>query len=410
MACYGHGSTATQAFLAGSSEKQSGKADAEDSHDCKESPNLLLEYASGGDLLGAVRAGGPSGLGDSDVTRAGAAQLASALAYCHAHGVAHRDVKPENVLRCGAGGSPCWKLADFGAASVSKADPAACGGEGAARMQSSRGIGSAAYAAPEVAACMGVGAGLVAAPYEVYGVDVWSFGVTLFVLASGRMPFKRASGADGAFLGFCAATQPGVLSPRAAAVAPVWRWPSHFSGELVDLLTGCLQVDPRARLSMGGVCGAAWLCGERHVGKPVRLCVEDGDGDMVLPACGGVLDSGSCVYAGGAGRERRCDRLGDDSDSASSCSVAAISGCSSALPSARSAAVAGGVRLPACLSSGRGRVVSEGSGGACDGAGAVHALVGSDHRQQQGHVCAPVRLPALAGGPGRMCGARGVVV
>ncbi len=222
-------------------------------------PVICLEYAPGGDMLTAIRA---HAFRDWASVRSAAAQLASALAYCHAHGVAHRDVKPENILQCGSvGGSPCWKLADFGAASVSKADPSQ--GTAAQRIQSTRAIGSAAYAAPEVVALIeATESGDKMAnrsAYEVYGVDVWSFGVTLFVAASGRAPFKRASGADGGFLGFCAATQGDVLSPRAAQVAPSWSWPAHFSAGLIDVLVACLQVDPSRRASMSEVCHMPWL-------------------------------------------------------------------------------------------------------------------------------------------------------
>jgi len=176
-------------------------------------------------------------------------------------------VKPENILQCGSASAPCWKLADFGAASVSKADPCdRVSSRPPQLIQSSRAIGSDAYAAPEVVAVMdacaaaNAGSGPATLPsYEVYGVDVWSFGVTLFVLASGQMPFKRACGSDAAFLGFCAATQAAVLSPRAAQVAPAWAWPAHFSSGLIELLTGCLQVDTRCRLRMPQVCAAAWM-------------------------------------------------------------------------------------------------------------------------------------------------------
>ncbi len=203
---------------------------------------------------------------DWTTVRSAAAQLASALAHCHAHGVAHRDVKPENILQCGSVGSPCWKLADFGAASVSKADPSsAFPATVPQRIQSTRAIGSAAYAAPEVVRLMEAthsGSGEIATThpaYEVYGVDVWSFGVTLFVLAAGRAPFRRASGSDAGFLGFCAATQGGVLSPRAAQVAPSWSWPAQFSAGLIDVLSACLQVDPSHRASMSEVCDMPWL-------------------------------------------------------------------------------------------------------------------------------------------------------
>ena len=116
IACYGQGSTQVPVPPNSSSSTPSKPASA-----C--ASVLSLEFAHGGDLLAATRAAGSAGLGDCPTTRLSAAQLASSLAFCHAHGVAHRDVKPENVLQCGSSDQPCLKLADFGAASVSSVDP-----------------------------------------------------------------------------------------------------------------------------------------------------------------------------------------------------------------------------------------------------------------------------------------------
>jgi serine/threonine protein kinase len=107
---------------------------------------LVLEYADRGDLKRAVREAAEkakkakarkndddvsdddsvSGAFDFDFpalsierTRDIARDLLNALAFIHEHGIAHRDVKPENVLLCddGAGGVVA-KLADFGCATT----------------------------------------------------------------------------------------------------------------------------------------------------------------------------------------------------------------------------------------------------------------------------------------------------
>ncbi len=107
-------------------------------------------------------------------------QLCSTLGEIHAHGVIHRDVKPNNVVRLPDGRV---KLVDLG---IGKLLPAFYA-EGEARtppekrLMTAPGIklGTPGYVAPE--------AGLGEAPTPA--TDVFSLGVTLFRLATGRMPF-----------------------------------------------------------------------------------------------------------------------------------------------------------------------------------------------------------------------------
>jgi serine/threonine protein kinase len=92
--------------------------------------------------------------------------MVSALSYCHAIGVAHRDVKPENVLFVCEGMDESIKLTDFGIAHCSDAPCTDMSG-------------TPLYVAPEV---------LLRRPYGC-AADMWSVGVIAHILLVGHPPF-----------------------------------------------------------------------------------------------------------------------------------------------------------------------------------------------------------------------------
>jgi len=96
-------------------------------------------------------------------------QLGQALAYVHSHKIAHRDVKPENVLwRDAPGGTIA--LADFGISRDMNA---------ALESTLAPGGGTAAYAAPE--------AGTPAWRDTPWAADVWAFGMMALEIATGKL-------------------------------------------------------------------------------------------------------------------------------------------------------------------------------------------------------------------------------
>jgi serine/threonine protein kinase len=97
-----------------------------------------------------------------------ASQLAQALAYCHHQGVAHCDVKPENVVLSKDGQNA--KLVDFGFA-VESSNP----------CSSIR--GTMPFVAPEVL--------LEDAVYDPAPVDIWSFGVLVLEMLCGLRKLNR---------------------------------------------------------------------------------------------------------------------------------------------------------------------------------------------------------------------------
>ncbi|KAI9227025.1 MAG: kinase-like domain-containing protein [Piptocephalis tieghemiana] len=114
--------------------------------------------------------------------------LAQAVAYLHDQGIAHRDLKLENILLTGDG-LPI--LADFGfARRVVHPDPSSSNEDRAGGPP-----GSDEYAAPElVMAPSAPPPSLPARRYDARRSDVWALGVIAYALLYRRMPFVRQVG------------------------------------------------------------------------------------------------------------------------------------------------------------------------------------------------------------------------
>ncbi|CAL9756555.1 unnamed protein product [Musa acuminata subsp. burmannicoides] len=129
--------------------------------------HLVVELLEGPDLCDRIAAceGAPF---PEHETAAVVSELTEAVAACHLRGVAHRDVKPDNVLFDARGR---LKLADFGSAECFL-------GAYGERVPMSGVVGTPCYVAPEVVAG------------REYGekVDVWSVGVVMYMMLTGGVP------------------------------------------------------------------------------------------------------------------------------------------------------------------------------------------------------------------------------
>jgi serine/threonine-protein kinase len=182
-------------------------------------PYIVFEHLPGRSLQERLSAGP---LADADTARI-AADVAAGLAHAHEHGVVHRDLKPANVL---FDGEDRAKVADFGIAQVAGADTITDAGTI---------LGTAAYISPEQVR------GEPATPAS----DVYAFGVVLYEMLAGRVPFAAEHPAQ------LAAMHRDAEPPPLASVRP------DVPPELAALATAALAKDLAARPPDGAALLAA---------------------------------------------------------------------------------------------------------------------------------------------------------
>lgn len=172
---------------------------------------MILEYAEKGELFNLLVERGP--LPENEAIRF-FRQIIIGISYCHALGIVHRDLKPENLL---LDNKYNIKIADFGMAALETEDKL---------LETS--CGSPHYAAPEIVS--GV-------PYHGFASDVWSCGVILFALLTGRLPFDEE---DGNIRNLLLKVQSGQFEMPDN---------DEISTEAQNLLSQILLVDPEKRIT-----------------------------------------------------------------------------------------------------------------------------------------------------------------
>lgn len=130
---------------------------------------LVLEYLPGGELFDILYY--TAALSEK-IARTYFKQLMDGMEACHAAGICHRDIKPQNLL---LDANFQLKIADFGLAKVFEKDEDA--------LMRTFYVGTRGYQSPEI---------LKKKEYTT-ACDVFSCGVVLFILLAGYPPFEAAT-------------------------------------------------------------------------------------------------------------------------------------------------------------------------------------------------------------------------
>jgi serine/threonine-protein kinase len=324
---------------------------------------LVMEQLDGVDLATLLKRRGPLPVGEAvDLVL----QACAGVAEAHARGVVHRDLKPSNLFLTKRGdGSPLLKVLDFGISKWEQAE----GDAEASLTGTVEVLGSPMYMSPEQ---------VRGAKHVDHRSDLWSLGVILFRLMTGKAPFEGGPTVSAA-LAAIVADEPSTLrqalpgAPRelegvvrkclakspedrfarvadlAAALAPfgteegrsavarllrdrssvsarrwsVRRWPSRAGGAVVvvGLAIGAVMVVQRGWGSAGASAGSG-----SSVGAGSGSGVGAGAGSGAVAGSGVGAGAGSGAVAGSGSGSAEAPSASEGGSTAQVAAVAAPSG------------------------------------------------------------------------------------
>ncbi|KAJ7185580.1 CAMK/CAMKL/GIN4 protein kinase [Mycena filopes] len=180
---------------------------------------LVLEYIEGGELFDFLvnrgRLPNPEALEYFK-------QIVYGLNYAHTFSIIHRDLKPENILIASLS-PPLIKIADWGMAAF--APPS---------LQLETSCGSPHYASPEI---------VNGERYQGNATDIWSCGVILYALLTGRLPFDDKN----------------VKVLLSKVKAGKYEMPNWIDPLAQDLLARMLVVDVSRRITIPEILSHPWI-------------------------------------------------------------------------------------------------------------------------------------------------------
>jgi eukaryotic-like serine/threonine-protein kinase len=179
-------------------------------------PYIVMEYLDGMNLAAWLRQHGPAPV---PLAAAMVLQVCDAIAEAHSIGIVHRDLKPANLfVTHDSDGELLVKVLDLGICKlVERTDDLP-------DTSLATALGTPAYTAPEQRR---------KARRVDARADIWSLGVVLYELVTGRVPFHGQTPAE---LSMCATRDPPRLIERAG-----------MTSELEAIVARCLASDPAAR-------------------------------------------------------------------------------------------------------------------------------------------------------------------
>lgn len=212
----------------------------------------VMDLVEGGtvfDLIRQRRKSGKKGLGEK-VAKMYAYQLASALRYLHEDmRIVHRDVKLENCLVDLSGRTAdeggLLKLCDFGLADFVSHDMAesiqSLRSDGSGSESSAEVVGTLQYTAPENLSN--------SKPLLQPQPDIWAFGVCLYALLTGDLPFSHTLHSK-----IVEMITDGTWNEEALMKASV-----NDYENIKELVHGCLTQDPDRRWTIADVINCSWF-------------------------------------------------------------------------------------------------------------------------------------------------------
>ena len=185
---------------------------------------MITEYCPEGELFNEIIKVGKF---DEGHTAFIINQILKAMVYCHKMNIIHRDLKPENIMITVREKNGCLqvKLIDFGTAKIFEKG-----------QQENKYVGSSYYMAPEI----------IKRQYNEK-CDLWSIGVILYILLTGRPPFDGNDDEE-------------ILENVKKGVYDKWAYPfPSLSSHAKDLMSKLLQYDPEKRLSAEEALEHPWF-------------------------------------------------------------------------------------------------------------------------------------------------------